>query len=118
MKKMINEYINFIEEKINTKKIDKSLVEDLLVKISFFQHERIVHFLVTMLVGLITVILLVVNLFIENIFILILLFIFICLLIPYMFHYYFLENKVQYLYKLYDKIKDRRNWFFYLFYSK
>ncbi|MBE6150870.1 MAG: hypothetical protein E7162_03505 [Firmicutes bacterium] len=109
MKKMINEYINFIEEKINTKKIDKSLVEDLLVKISFFQHERIVHFLVTMLVGLITVILLVVNLFIENIFILILLFIFICLLIPYMFHYYFLENKVQYLYKLYDKIKDRRN---------
>ena len=109
MKKMINEYINFIEEKINTKKIDKSLVEDLLVKISFFQHERIVHFLVTMLVGLITVILLVVNLFIENIFILILLFIFICLLITYIFHYYFLENKVQYLYKLYDKIKDRRN---------
>ena len=109
MKKMINEYINFIEEKINTKKIDKSLVEDLLVKISFFQHERVVHFLVTMLVGLITVILLVVNLFIENIFILILLFIFICLLIPYIFHYYFLENKVQYLYKLYDKIKDRRN---------
>lgn len=109
MKKMIKEYINFIEEKINTKKIDKSLVEDLLVKISFFQHERIVHFLVTMLVGLITVILLVVNLFIENIFILILLFIFICLLIPYIFHYYFLENKVQYLYKLYDKIKDRRN---------
>lgn len=109
MKKMINEYINFIEEKINTKKIDKSLVEDLLVKISFFQHERIVHFLVTMLVGLITVILLVVNLFIENIFILILFFIFICLLIPYIFHYYFLENKVQYLYKLYDKIKDRRN---------
>ena len=109
MKKMINEYINFIEEKINIKKIDKSLVEDLLVKISFFQHERIVHFLVTMLVGLITVILLVVNLFIENIFILILLFIFICLLIPYIFHYYFLENKVQYLYKLYDKIKDRRN---------
>ena len=109
MKKMINEYINFIEEKINTKKIDKSLVEDLLVKISFFQHERIVHFLVTMLVGLITVILLVVNLFIENIFVLILLLVFMCLLIPYIFHYYFLENKVQYLYKLYDKIKDRRN---------
>ena len=103
MKKMIKEYINFIEEKINTKKIDKSLVEDLLVKISFFQHERIVHFLVTMLVGLITVILLVVNLFIENIFILILLFIFICLLIPYIFHYYFLENNIQKLYTLYKK---------------
>ncbi len=109
MKKMINEYISFIEEKINTKKIDKSICDDLLIKISFFQHERLIHFLVTMLVGLITVILLITNLFIENIFVLILLLIFICLLIPYMFHYYFLENKVQYLYKLYDKIKDRRN---------
>jgi hypothetical protein len=109
MKKMINEYISFIEEKINIKKIDKSICDDLLIKISFFQHERLIHFLVTMLVGLITVILLITNLFIENIFVLILLLIFICLLIPYMFHYYFLENKVQYLYKLYDKIKDRRN---------
>ena len=109
MKKMINEYISFIEEKIKTKKIDKSICDDLLIKISFFQHERLIHFLVTMLVGLITVILLITNLFIENIFVLILLLIFICLLIPYMFHYYFLENKVQYLYKLYDKIKDRRN---------
>lgn len=109
MKKMINEYISFIEGKINIKKIDKSICDDLLIKISFFQHERLIHFLVTMLVGLITVILLITNLFIENIFVLILLLIFICLLIPYMFHYYFLENKVQYLYKLYDKIKDRRN---------
>lgn len=108
MKKMINEYISYIEKELESKKIDKSLVDDLLLKISFFQHERLIHFLVTMLVAIITVLLLITNMLIENIFILVLLLIFICLLIPYILHYYFLENKVQYLYKLYDKIKDRK----------
>lgn len=109
MKIMINEYIKYVEDKLNSKKIDKNFYDDLLIKISFFQHERLIHFLVTMLVGIITVILLVTSLFIENIFIIILCLIFICLLIPYLFHYYFLENKVQYLYKLYDDVKDRIN---------
>ena len=95
MKKMINEYILLVEIKFSSKKIDKEFIEDLLLKISFFQHERLIHFLVTKLVSIITVILLVTNMFINNIFILILFFIFICLLIPYMLHYYFLENKVQ-----------------------
>lgn len=109
MKKSINEYINYIEDKLNSKKIDKSIYEDLLIKISFYQQERLIHFLVTMLVSIITIILLVTSMIIDNIFIIILLLIFICLLIPYLFHYYFLENKVQYLYKLYDLVKDRIN---------
>lgn len=108
MKKMINEYIELVEEKLELKKIESEFIDDLLIKISFFQHERLIHFLVTMLVAIITVILLITNIFIENIFVLILLFIFVCLLIPYILHYYFLENKVQYLYKLYDQIKDKR----------
>ena len=69
MKIMINEYIKYVEDKLNSKKIDKNFYDDLLIKISFFQHERLIHFLVTMLVGIITVILLVTSLFIENIFI-------------------------------------------------
>ena len=109
MKKMINEYIEYVEDKLNSKKMDKSFYDDLLIKISFFQHERLIHFLVTMLVGIITVMLLITSMFVDNIFIVILLLIFICLLIPYLFHYYFLENKVQYLYSLYDSVKDRIN---------
>ena len=109
MKKMINEYIEYVEDKFNSKKMDKSFYDDLLIKISFFQHERLIHFLVTMLVGIITVMLLITSMFVDNIFIVILLLIFICLLIPYLFHYYFLENKVQYLYSLYDSVKDRIN---------
>ncbi len=103
MKKMMNEYIAEIEKKVKDKQnCDEESLEDLKLKISFFQHERLVHFLVTMLVGLITVILLVTNIFINNLALLILLVIFILLLIPYLFHYYFLENKVQYMYELYD----------------
>ena len=109
MKKMINEYIKYVEDKLNSKKIDKCFYDDLLIKISFFQHERLIHFLVTMLVGIITVLLLITSMLVDNVFIVILLLIFICLLIPYLFHYYFLENKVQYLYSLYDSVKDRIN---------
>ena len=59
MKKMISNYISYVEEIINNKKVDKLFVDDLLLKISFFQHERLIHFLVTMLVAIITVILLI-----------------------------------------------------------
>jgi len=107
MKKMINDYIRSIEQRINEKKIDKVLVEDLLLKISFFQHERLIHFLVTMLVAIITVILLIAFMSIDNIWLLLLFIIFVCLLVPYILHYYYLENSVQYMYKIYDSIKDK-----------
>ena len=107
MKKMINNYINYVEDMILNKKINSSLIDDLLINISFFQHERLIHFLVTMLVSIITIILLVTNIFINNILLFFLFIVFICLLIPYIFHYYFLENKIQYMYKIYNTIKDK-----------
>lgn len=107
MKKMISNYISYVEERINSKKVDKLFVDDLLLKISFFQHERLIHFLVTMLVAIITVILLIAFMLIENIWLLLLFIVFVCLLIPYILHYYFLENSVQYMYKLYDDVKEK-----------
>ena len=107
MKKMISNYISYVEERINSKKVDKLFVDDLLLKISFFQHERLIHFLVTMLVAIITVILLIAFMLIENIWLLLLFIVFVFLLIPYILHYYFLENSVQYMYKLYDDVKEK-----------
>ncbi len=108
MKRMINDDIVWIEEKLSDKKTDYHVLRNyLLTKIGFYQHERLIHLLVTMLVSLITVIILIGCLMISNLALLILLIIFIVLLIPYMLHYYFLENKVQFLYKLYDEIQDR-----------
>lgn len=108
MKNMIKDYIKYVENSLNNKKTDYlNLEKDLLIKIQFFQHERLIHFLVTMLVSIITVILLVTSLFINNLLLLIILLIFVLLLIPYMLHYYFLENSVQYLYKLYNQVVEK-----------
>lgn len=108
MKEKIEEYIIVIDRLLANDKTDfRKLKEDLLVHISFYQHERLVHLLVLMLVGIITTILLIATLSFTNIFLILLLIIFILLLIPYIFHYYFLENRVQMLYSLYDKVKDK-----------
>lgn len=77
-------------------------------KISFMQHERIVHFLVTMMFAVILTIFMSVLIFTENIAILLLVTIIIVLLGFYIKHYYFLENTVQRMYKVYDEILKKR----------
>ena len=75
--------------------------------IGFMQHERLVHFLVTMLFALGFFIALGILLVTDQIALLFLLVLILALLIPYIAHYYFLENSVQKLYKLYDEIHKR-----------
>lgn len=79
-------------------------MEDLLIQIGFFQHERLVHLIVTITFALLTM-LAILGTMIEPqpaLFMLILLLI--VLLIPYIRHYYILENGVQKLYRYYDKL--------------
>ncbi|MDD6060795.1 MAG: hypothetical protein PUB97_10545 [Ruminococcus sp.] len=87
---------------------EKSELDEILAehkdKISFMQHERIVHFLVTMMFAIILVIFISVLLFTENIAILALVTIILVLLGFYIKHYYFLENTVQKMYVTYDDI--------------
>lgn len=76
--------------------------------ILFFQHERLIHLLVTMLFALLTFGSLIAFL-VTGFFPVIALFVlFLALLIPYIFHYYHLENGVQQLYDLYDQLKALR----------
>lgn len=79
-------------------------------KISFMQHERIVHFLVTMMFALILSVFMTAALILENPMLLVLVVIIIVLLSFYIKHYYFLENTVQEMYRVYDRIlEERRN---------
>ena len=55
--------------------------KELLIQIGFFQHERLIHLIVLVLSLL-----------------------FLVLLIPYIRHYYLLENGVQKLYEYYDAL--------------
>jgi len=77
-------------------------------KIAFMQHERLVHFLVTMMFAVILAIFMAAVLFLENIMLLILVTIIIILLGFYIKHYYFLENTVQEMYRVYDRILEER----------
>ena len=82
--------------------------EQVLVQIQFFQHERLIHLIVTALFALLTIISMLASLAIPEQPILPALdLLFLILLIPYIRHYYLLENGVQKLYKYYDNLTDR-----------
>lgn len=103
MRKYILEYIEEVEKKINSKKKftekDFDIFKD---KIVYFQHERLIHLLVTLFFVIFTIAFLVLGM-VSYLF-LIPFGIGIIFLLFYIRHYFFLENAVQYLYKLYDKI--------------
>ena len=56
MKKYILEYKSEIEEKITKKKINQNDLQILKEKIIYFQHERLIHLLVTIAFAIVTII--------------------------------------------------------------
>ncbi len=103
MKKKI---INYMKELENTESID---TKDLLVNIKLFQHERLIHLIVTVFVGLATILFFGIGLLTDNIFFLVLALITLILFAFYILHYYFLENSVQKLYDYYWNNKKNSN---------
>ncbi len=81
----------------------EALLQDLLIQIGFFQHERLIHLIVTMLFALVTVMSVLCSCLTQNLVLIALILAFLVLLIPYIKHYYLLENGVQKLYTYYDK---------------
>lgn len=106
MRKYLNEYILEIENKLK-EKISSKDVENHLVKISFFSHERLIHLIVTMFFALFSIIFIFVSINQKSILLLVIGLILLVVLFFYIFHYFFLENKVQYLYKLYDEMLEK-----------
>lgn len=103
MKEYIKDFIKDIEIKIRNKHIfTPKEIKNVKEKIVFFQHERLIHLLVTLFYVLFTLSFLAFSL-LSPIF-LIIFFILLAFLILYIRHYFFLENAVQYIYKLYDMI--------------
>lgn len=104
MKKQIDNYIKNWETKLSKKSFTKKDQEDLLIKIDFFNKERLIHLLITLFYALFTV------LFVCHIKESLMYFIFalmmMAFLIPYIVYYFYIEARVQYLYQIYDKIKN------------
>lgn len=105
MKERILNYVQERDKLINeNQKIPKERLEYHLIQIEQFQHERLIHLIVTALVGILAILFLLFGLLMENIGLLIAFIALLCLFIPYILHYYLLENNVQKMYSQYDKL--------------
>lgn len=107
MRERLSNYILYMEKTTaenHSTEEKEELLKDLLIQIGFFQHERIIHLMVTLGFSIITI----VSLFCATVEITIPLMIFILGMLIFMFfyvrHYFFLERGVQKLYTYYDKL--------------
>lgn len=101
MKKEISEYTAYITKQIENGGIDSRFISLLLKRIEFYQHERLVHLIVTMTFAVMTVISFFMVILSGGVGSVLLSLLFLGLTVPYVMHYYFLENSVQALYRLY-----------------
>lgn len=91
----------------------KYIKQEHLTQVTFFQHERLVHLIVTItfaILELLTVCAYVIVGAIDSALsmpLLVLAIAILILLVPYIKHYYLLENEVQKMYKQYDRICEK-----------
>ncbi len=108
VKKYFLEYIAFLDAAMADENTDWArLMKIHKEKTRYFQHERFVHLFVMILFALCTVACFLVIAVTEMVMLIPLTVLFLVLLIPYISHYYFLENNVQKLYKYYDRIAEK-----------
>lgn len=108
MKKRITEYLAYIDALLERDDMDwERERQKHLVQIAFFAHERQVHLIVMALFALATIISILYLNFSGSLIIVALVFALLVLLIPYVMHYYLLENSVQKMYEQYDRMMNK-----------
>ena len=106
MKKCLAYYAKLCSDELSWEEATRARRE-LLTQIHFFQHERLVHLMVTCLFALLTLLSLFFCLLTVVPLLLVLTGLFLLLLIPYIAHYYCLENGTQALYQYYDILTNK-----------
>ena len=105
-------YLKAVSEKAEkggfTDKELEVLRQQALLQIAFFQHERLIHLIVTMTFALMTMITLAGICITGYLPLTALMILLLVLLIPYIRHYYILENGTQTLYRYYDCLEITR----------
>ncbi len=111
MEKRLKSYLARVEELLGQKNARqlseeqrRQLREEMLVQIRFFQHERLVHLLVTVTFALLTMLAVMGCILAPEPPLFALVILLLVLLVPYIRHYYILENGVQKLYGWYDRL--------------
>ncbi|MBD5130584.1 MAG: hypothetical protein HDT43_11795 [Ruminococcaceae bacterium] len=109
MTKEIREYLALLEQFFSVEHSDEEKLEfreKLLKRIEFYQHERLIHLIVTMSFAVFFLLSLMMYLANSQIGLMLLTALLLVMLIAYIKHYYFLENSVQKMYKFYYKIEN------------
>ena len=100
---------NDIEKTDTEEQTMQEMVQDKLkehlVQVGFFQHERLIHLIVTVTFALLEMLAIVLSVISDSLFTLLLPIVILILLIPYIRHYYILENEVQKMYVQYDRMR-------------
>ena len=110
MRKRLVEYRRRIDDLLESDAPDLDwgeIIDEHLVQVSFFQHERIVHLLVTLAFALMELASAVAAVLVPQPILGALALLLLVLLVPYIVHYYFLENETQKLYAQYDRMLER-----------
>ena len=105
MKKYIIDYLKYVDQNMND--VDDKFISDHLIKIGFFQHERFIHLIVTVTAVILNLFAFFLGYAFSNIVIIIFGYMVMCFTIPYIYHYFLLENGVQKMYRQYDMMKKK-----------
>lgn len=108
MTKYVKAYLEYIRKIAESGDVSEEILREHLRQIEFIQHERLIHLLVTILFAVIFFISLIGCFIADNPVFILLSVLLLALLIPYIAHYYFLENSTQELYRLYNKMRGSK----------
>lgn len=109
MTKQIREYLEHLRQFLDAEHTQEEYATELSrlqVRIGFFSHERLIHLLVTLGFAVFFLISLFMSLTVGGVGLYILTVLFLVLLVPYIKHYYFLENSVQKMYLIYNQLEQ------------
>lgn len=105
-RKSIDEWLEKTEQSAQvSQEILRDKMEEHLNQIGFFQHERLIHLIVTVTFALLEMLAILLNVISDSLFSLLLPVVILILLVPYIRHYYILENEVQKMYVQYDRMR-------------
>ncbi len=108
MEQRILNYRKYIDELLKQDDQDwETVIKEHLIQVSFFQHERLIHLIVTVTFALLEVIVIGLCVVSFTLGVGLLAIALLILLIPYIRHYYILENEVQKMYGQYDRMVEK-----------
>lgn len=106
----IKKYLAYIDKLLEEDQQDTNWEEEIkkhLIQIAFFAHERLIHLIVTVTFAILTVMAFLYTIGNFSVAMVLLIFALMCLMIPYIKHYYLLENSVQQMYEQYDRMQQK-----------